>query len=160
MEADLDREIAAAHELEERELMRELGPAGDEDIEAELEQQLMKEFKSQLSTDEQSLMKSFASVQAGGRTRSRVNRMRAECAAWGGSAPERQEEEDEEAYAFEEELASAAADLSVLQDWRVADMDIQAELDLEIAGDLDPSPTTTVTSEQKTLDEDQQSEYE
>eukprot|EP00656_Telonema_subtile_P046880 TRINITY_DN53512_c0_g1_i1.p2 TRINITY_DN53512_c0_g1~~TRINITY_DN53512_c0_g1_i1.p2 ORF type:complete len:105 (-),score=32.37 TRINITY_DN53512_c0_g1_i1:1-315(-) len=76
---------------------------------------------------------------------SRANRMRAECAAWGASAGKEEDDDDEQALQFEEELAMAAADRSVLRDWRVADLDVEAELDRELASELDPTLTNRST---------------
>eukprot|EP00658_Telonema_sp_P-2_P081119 TRINITY_DN8232_c0_g1_i1.p2 TRINITY_DN8232_c0_g1~~TRINITY_DN8232_c0_g1_i1.p2 ORF type:complete len:105 (+),score=27.08 TRINITY_DN8232_c0_g1_i1:367-681(+) len=88
MEGDLDREIAAAQDVEERDMIKhEMGSAGSEEeaAESEIEAQLMADFAHQLTTDQTFLDRSMSAAKQGGKI-SRVNRMRAECAAWGAVA--------------------------------------------------------------------------
>ena len=155
MECDLDREIAAEHANEEKEQWRD--DAGEEydamlEEEALIDLQLQSDFESQLSVDTTSLQTSLAAVAAGARRPSRVNRMRAECAAWGdanggasgGAAGEDDDEDDDDqAQALEQELASAASNTAMLKDWGAAEMDVNAELDWELAQDLDDEQSNT-----------------
>merc|ERR1719313_2539417 len=91
IEDDLDREIAAEQEYEERELWKaDAGPQklAEQEEEDELERQLVQDFECQLSKDQTSLEKEVSKLDIADaqRTRgSRVSRMRAECAAWGSS---------------------------------------------------------------------------
>lgn len=167
MEEDLDREIAAEHDCEERELWRaDAGPRelAEQEEEEELERQLLQDFECQLSADQTSLEKEALALDCADakRTRgSRVSRMRAECAAWGGAAAAEQteeEDEDEEALAFEEELANAAANAAMHSPkFGVGEMDIEAELAHELdqeLDELDPTPTATDHRELASEDDD------
>merc|ERR1712093_387083 len=83
------------------EIEDELGEADDEHS---LEQQLVQDFEVQLNAEQTSQDAALSSPDCARGRGSRVHRMRAEYAAWGGSvATEQLEEceEDEEALAFE-----------------------------------------------------------